>query len=125
MCNLLVFVQKRGMLRNNGALFGRMGRIVGIPYSYTRGIFGNRAETVVFPTRQRQSHKRFINVLQDIAKGSIRNIGIIAHVDAGKTTTVERMLHYAGETNSIGDVDKVLMLFFVVVFAQSHMILFL
>ncbi len=35
----------------------------------------------------------------------VRNIGIIAHVDAGKTTTSERILYYTGKTHRIGSVD--------------------
>jgi len=46
------------------------------------------------------------SVLQTVNLDRTRNIGIIAHIDAGKTTTTERMLYYSGFTRRIGEVDE-------------------
>lgn len=44
------------------------------------------------------------NGTQTIQK--LRNIGVVAHIDAGKTTTSEQMLFLCGETKSVGRVDN-------------------
>lgn len=56
-------------------------------------------------------HEFFVR-MADISKNrnvtldKVRNIGIIAHIDAGKTTTTERILYYTGKTYKIGDIDE-------------------
>ena len=40
-----------------------------------------------------------------VPRGRLLNLGILAHVDAGKTTLTERLLYAAGVINEVGSVD--------------------
>jgi len=53
------------------------------------------------PDRERRDS----SVVQLSSLDKVRNIGIIAHIDAGKTTTSERILYYTGVSHRIGEVD--------------------
>ncbi len=43
---------------------------------------------------------------RDYPLGKVRNIGIIAHIDAGQTTTTERVLYYTGVSHKMAEANK-------------------
>jgi elongation factor G len=55
-------------------------------------------------TRQRVGPRKSKTMSRQVEIGRTRNIGIMAHIDAGKTTTTERILYYTGITYKLGEV---------------------
>ncbi|KKT47342.1 MAG: elongation factor G [Candidatus Gottesmanbacteria bacterium GW2011_GWA2_44_17] len=79
------------MLSHELTFFGRQPHVALAKW----GIYINMVQPQTMITQKR-----------DVPLDKVRNIGIIAHIDAGKTTTTERILYYTGRSYKIGDIDE-------------------
>ena len=67
---------------------------------------GWRRPTRPSPTTAGKERELWQQQNTQLALDRVRNIGIMAHIDAGKTTTTERILYYTGRTHKMGEVHE-------------------
>lgn len=60
----------------------------------------------IFIKKQGRTYSKLVRRSEEYDVERIRNVGLIAHIDAGKTTTTERMVFYSGLTSSPGNIDE-------------------
>ena len=56
--------------------------------------------------KSKKAVQKLSSPTQQQSVNKLRNVGMIAHIDAGKTTTTEQCLYYSGITDDIGRVDE-------------------